>query len=262
MNITHLPPEVSQQIVLLTVDDEFQKKFRNDALLDKLEAQKHNPNIEFQELLLSLNKRHMIGGISFKPITLALYGYLYCIKSNVLYDIDKITKEDLDIFFYLLQTREFTYDMKRLLSQSMDYCKKTYGLDFEVMLYVFHKIYQIQWKVMSLFPHTGIDDEPIFNVDRITSIVAKVKQLTSYTTEQLYTEISCSQIYYYFAQFLRLRGTDGIFTRNNQQILDEMDSRMIELVLERLIQKGKIDASKKQEYFDIMKKKQDKIQEN
>ena len=263
MNLNGLPEDVLIGIKNLTEDEQFQKRFANDELLDNLQAQKHNASIEFQQLLLTLHKRTMIGGISFKPVTLALFCYLFSLQSNAICDVQKVTKDDLDIFFYLLQTKDYTHNLDDLFKFSYDYGKRVLGLNFNEMLYIFDKIYQIQLKCYSMFPKNKTGDGKVYyNVDWMLNIISKVKPLTSYTTQQLYTQISISQIYYYYAQFRRMRGDTSIIARNSQEILDEQDSRMIEMVLDRLVQKKVVDSSKKQEYFDIMKKKQEKIQEN
>lgn len=255
MILNNLPSNVAQQIVNLTEDQQFQKRFAEDKLLDHLQAQKHDRNITMQELLLLLNRKTLMFGTAFKPITLSLFCYLYCIKSNIVGNLLEMTTLDLDVFFYLLQTKDYTSDMKRLLQKSENYCENELELNYNQALYVFNKIYQIEFKVFSLFPRVGDDEdeEAVYDLDWVTNIASKVKPFTSYTTQQLYTQVPVMEIYYYYAQYLRSNGSDSIFLRSNEQILDEMDSRTIVLVLDRLIQKKVITPDKKQEYFDLMK---------
>lgn len=257
MNLNKLPPNILSEVVKLSEDEQFQKKFSEDELLDKLEAQKHNKDIELNQLLLLLNRKTLICGVAYKPITMALYSYLYCLQSHIVTDMDKITKEDLDLFFYLLQTKNFTNNMKELLVNCVNYCQKELNLNYNQTIFIFNRLYAIQFKVLSYFPRiANTGSTPIFNVDWMLNIISKVKPYTSYSTHQLYTEVPVMEIYYYFAAFLRNNGENSIFVRNDEEILDEMDSRMIEMVIERLVEKKVIDQSDHQKYFDLMKQKQ------
>ena len=257
MELNKLPSEVALEVKKLTEDEQFQKRFAEDKHLDTLQAQKHDRAIEFQQLMLAINKKNLIGGISFKPATLAMYSYLYCLQSNIVGDMSKITKDDLDIYFYLLQTRNYTTNIQQLISESNNYGERVLGLNYNEMIYVFNKLYSIQFKVRSLFPRNSNGSKIPQNVDWMVGVAAKIKPFVSYTTQQIYTQVSLSEIYYYFAHYLRMRGDNSIFIRSDEEILDEMDSRMIELVVQRLIQKKIIDSAKKDEYFDLMKKKRE-----
>lgn len=259
MILNKVPPNIAGQIKNLTVDEQFQKRFAEDKILDTLEAQKHDKNISFQELLLLITRRTFLLGISFKPMTLALYSYLYSIQSNIIKNINKATKEDLDIFFYLLQTKNFTRDVKELLFKSSDYGNKELGLDYNAMIFVFNKLYSIEFKVLSLFPRiTNGEQQPIFDVDWMLNITSKVKPYVSYSTQQIYTEVPVMQLYYYYAQYLRNNGSESIFVRSDEEILDEMDSRMIDMVIQRLVQKNVLTKDQYKEIFDLLKQNKEK----
>ena len=254
MILNNLPKNIVDEVFKLIEDQQFQKRFSEDKVLDMLQAQKHNKDIEFQQLQLLLYKKNIIDGIAFKPITLALYSYLYSIKSNIVFKIEDATIDDLDEFFYILQTGNYEHDIKQLVLKSDDYCNKELHLAQHEAIKIFNRLYQIQFKVFSLFPRISNEgEEPIFNVDWMLNIISKIKPYVSYTTEELYTKVSVMQIYYYYAQYLRNNGSDSIFIRSEQQILDEMDNRTIDLVLDRLIQKQIIKQDQRKEYFDLMK---------
>lgn len=260
MDFNKLPPNIMQQVFNLISDSQYQKRLSEDQVINYLQAQQHNRSIELQQLLLLLNKKNIIGGIAFKPITLALFSYLYCLKSNIVYDMRNITKEDLDVFFYLLQTKNFTHDVAELFKLSFNYGERQYNLSYNEMMYVFNKLYKIEFKVFDLFPKVsnGSDDEIFFNVDWMLNIVSKIKPMVSYTTEQLYNQVSVSQIYYYYAHFRRMRGDNSIIPRNSQEILDEIDSKIIEIMITRLIQKDIIKKQDYNKYFDLMKVNKEK----
>ena len=240
MRLETLSKDIQQAVFNLTEDQEFQKIFAEDKQLDYLQSLKHDKQIEFYELQLLINKKIRLFDIDFNPITIALYSYLYSIKSNIVFDIDHITTVDLDLFFYLLQTKDYNFDLKQLLIKSMGYCQKELKLSLNQTIELFKKIYKIEFRCLNLFPRTNQQKEALFNADWMTSIVSKVKPLTSYSTVQLYKDVSLSQIYYYFANYCRMQGDQSIFIRTEEEILFEEDLRMCELVVDRLIEKGVI----------------------
>ena len=246
MRLERVSKEIQTAVFYLTEDQVFQKRFREDEELDYLQSLEHDKEIEKVQLLLALNDTVKINGVELNPITLALYSYLYSIQSNLIFEVDKITTIDLDLFFYLLQTKDYNYDLKQVLIKSMGYCQKVLRLSLKQTVDLFQKIYKIEFKCLNLFPRRGNKSkESLFNVDWMISIVSKVKPLTSYETKQLYKDISLSQIYYYFASYCRMQGDQSIFIRTEDEILFEQDKRMCELVVDRLIEKGVIDQKQR-----------------
>lgn len=240
MKLYTLPQHVQKAIVDLTEDQQFQKRFADDEQLDYLQSLKHDKQIERYEFHLVVDKKVRMFGIDLNPITLALYSFLYSIKSNIIFDMDKITTVDLDLFFYLLQTKNFSCDLQQILLKSIGYCQKELKLSLQQTIDLFQKIYKTEFRCLNLFPRSIEQKEPLFNVDWMISIVSKVKPLTSYSTVELYKDVSLSQIYYYFANYCRMQGDQSIFIRTEDEILFEEDLRMCELVVDRLIEKGVI----------------------
>lgn len=254
MILNNLSPEIELQVFELLGDDQFTKQLSEDKVIDYLQAQKHDSAIESQELQLLLKRKNMFNNIAFKPITLALLSYLYTIKSNIIFDMNKINKTDLDIFFYLLQTKNYTYNIEQLFQQSEQYCKRKLNLSYTDSIKIFNKLYYIEFKVFSLFPRTNGEGVEIhLNVDWIINIISKIKSYVSYSTQELYTQVSVMQIYYYYAWWCRNNGDNSIILRDEQEILDEIDSRTIEIIVERLIQKKILKIEQKEEYFNLMK---------
>ena len=252
MNLNKIDKRIQQAICDLIIDEQFQKRFAEDKTLDYLDSLKHDKGIEIQELQLAWNKKIVLFGIELNPITLALYSYLYCIKSPIISDIHNITMIDLDIFFYLLQTKDYTTDLKQLMNNSINYTNAVMKINQATAIKLFEQIYKIEFRCLNLFPRVDQEKEALFNLDWMTSIVSKVKPLTSYTTEQLYTEISITQIYYYFANYCRMQGDQRIFIRTEDEILFEQERRMCQLVVDRIIQKGIILESQRDKIIELI----------
>lgn len=260
MNLLNLPRNIVNQIGLLTKDQQFQQRFSKDKVLDELDEQKHNQQIQFLQLQLLLHKKIRLYGIDFNPITVALFSYLYSIRSPIVVKDADITVIDLNIFFYLLQTKDYNTDIGSVLQKSMNYCERVLKLNIEQATIAFNKMYKVQFRVLSMFPnHSRGDAESLFNLDWALSLVSKVKPLVSYSTEQLYSDVSIMQIYYYFADYCRSNGSEAIFIRTEEQILAEEDERVCQLVLERLVEKNVIKKEQVDKYLKLMITK---VQEN
>ena len=143
MRLERVSKEIQTAVFYLTEDQVFQKRFREDEELDYLQSLEHDKEIEKVQLLLALNDTVKINGVELNPITLALYSYLYSIQSNLIFEVDKITTIDLDLFFYLLQTKDYNYDLKQVLIKSMGYCQKVLRLSLKQTVDLFQKIYKI-----------------------------------------------------------------------------------------------------------------------
>lgn len=258
MKLEKLPKNIQIVIFNLTTDEQFQQRFSKDKQLDYLDSLRHDKQIEFYELQLLINKKIRIFGQTLNPITLSLYSYLYSIKSNIIFDVEHITVVDLDLFFYLLQTKDYNFDLKQLLLKSMGYCQKVMKLNLQQTVDLFQKIYKVEFRCLNLFPRNGSQEkEVLFNVDWIVSIVSKIKPLTSYSTEQLYKDVSLSEIYYYFASYCRMQGDQSIFIRTEDEILYEEDLRMCQLIVDRLIEKGVIKAEQRDNTINLIKQEKD-----
>ena len=256
MKLNKLPYNIQNAIVDLTEDQQFQKIFAEDQRLDYLESLKHDKQIEFYQLQLYINKKLKLFDIDFNPLTVVLYSYLYSIKSPIVFDIKKTTIIDLDVFFYLLQTKDYNTDIATLFKNAFGYSKNVLKLDEKQVVKVFEKFYKVQFRCLNLFPKSEEEKEPLFNVDWITSLISKVKPLTSYTTEQLYKDISITEVYYYFANYCRMQGDQRIFIRTEDEILYEEDQRMCQLIIDRLIEKGVIQPQERNNMLKLIEQEE------
>lgn len=241
MNLNILTPQLQQAVKDLVEDQVFQERFAKDEQLDYLDSLKHDKQIQFFQLQLMLKKKLVIFNIELNPLTIALYSYLYSISSPIVFDISKTTIIDLDVFFYLLQTKDYNSDFNQVFTKSLGYTKNVLKLEAQQVVKLFQKLYKIEFRCLNLFPKTGEQKNPLFNVDWVTSITSKVKMLTSYSTQEIYKDVSITQVYYYFANYCRQQGDERIFIRTQDEILEEEDFRMCQLIVDRLVEKGFVD---------------------
>lgn len=249
MVFASLPQNIQIAIYHLTTDEEFQKRFGDDKVLDQLDDLKYDPFIEYCELQLLMHNKLSICNVELEPLTLSLWAYLYTIKSPIVNEEQNITNIDLDLFFYLLQTKNFECDISELLVNSMNYCKEKMNITLDKAIEIFKKLLKVNFRVLNMFPRFQAQRRSVFNADWMTSIVTKVSKVSSYSTQQLYKQISFCEMYYLFAQYCRENGSEAIYLRTEEEIQKEIDLRSTELVVDRLIEKHVIEEKDRDYYI-------------
>ena len=252
MRFSEVPFEVQVHIQQLQRDKVFQQRFATDEVLDQLDALKYDPYIQYNQVQLILHNKLKFYGVQFEPITLGLWSFLYTLKSPLVFDDNKITMIDVDLFFYLLQTKDFNSDLKTLLKKSMNYSSTVLKLESSQAISIVERMFKVSFRVLNMFPRLQINKDVVFNADWITSLVTKVKQVSSYSTQELYKDVSICEVYYLFAQYCREKGSEAIFLRTEDEILAEQDLRATTLVVERLIELGHIEEANKQYYINLI----------
>ena len=253
MNFSKVPLNIQFHIEKLTEDEVFQKRFAEDEVLDQLEQLKYNPFIQYNQLQLLLHNKVKFFGLAFNPITLALWSFLYTIKSPIIFKQKDCTMVDLDLFFYLLQTGNFNSTVETLIKNSTNYCKNVLQLSEEQVKQIMQKLVKVSFRVLNMFPKYSSEDcKPVFNVDWLTSIATKVCQVSNYNIQEVYTQISVCEAFYLFAQYCREKGSEAIFLRTEEEILQEEDLRATTLLVERLIELNVLEEKDKQFYINII----------
>lgn len=248
MKLSNLPQDIQYQIYLLTKDDQFQKRFGEDEKLDQLEQLKYDPFIQYCQLQLLLHKKLKMNEVQLEPLTLAMWAYLYILKSPIVAQGENITMLDINMFFYLLQTKNFDETLNELLINSNNYCVEKMGVSEIEAVDMFRKLMKVNFRVLNMFPKIKAEKKTVFNADQLSSIVTKVSQVSSYSTQELYKQIPFCQVYYLFAQYCRQNGSEAIYLRTEEEIQIEIDQRSTELVVDRLIEKNVIEQ-KDREYY-------------
>ena len=252
MNFKGLPLELQFKVAELPADEQFQKRFAEDEVLDQLDQLKYDPVIEYNQLQLLFHNKLRINEIQFEPVTLGLWSYLYTLKSPIVLKDQQITPIDIDLFFYLLQTKNYSCPVYKIFNNSLNYCDSVLKIDYSTASSIIQTLVKISFRVLNMFSRLQAENKAVFNADWLTSIVTKVKQVSSYTTQELYKDISVCQIYYLFAQYCRQKGSEAIYLRTEEEIMIEQDLRSSELVIERLIEKGYIDETNKTYYVNMI----------
>lgn len=255
MNFRHLPQHVKKAIINLTVDDEFQKTFAEDPILDELEAEKYNEKDEYLALISVMNGKFIIGQQEINFITPAIWSFLYITKCPFVDNISKITPNDVDYVLYILVNGldKAGTSPQEIQYNATGFCIKN-NIDFIEAIEAILKLIKISFRPLKMFPINlaNRNISPRFDADWLTSIVAKVHQVTGLTPKFIMNQMSLTECCYYFAQYARMNSTQEIQMRTDEQLLKAMSERTVELILERLLQINIIEQKDVEEYRNIM----------
>lgn len=240
-----LPKDIQTAIMKLTKDEEFQRRFRTDKILDDIDEMKENLDEEYQSFLALMNKKIKLKDREVFLLTPAMWTFLYICQSPFT-DSSKIpSTSDVDIFMYILDNGLEEMDTVELFMKSIDYCKRS-EIDLNTAVDIILLSIKIAFRPLKLFPRMGGNNsKPIYDCDWITCLISKVHAVTGYSPDYIMKELSLTSACYYFAQHRRLLGDDTIYKRTDDEILLLQDDRCCELICDRLIELNVFPAEEK-----------------
>lgn len=246
-----LPEHIKEAIVKLTKDDVFQQRFATDEELDKIEAMKINYQEEALMIEAILNNSIVINNIEIPLLTPAKWAYLWTLRSPIVYENEKISYLDIDIFTYIL-FKGTSHRKTDLITNAAGFCQSI-NLDYETAIAIIKKIIQISFRPLNLFPEIGDGGgQLIFDADWLTLTVARVHNVTGYTPEYILHNLSLSAVCYYFAQYSRINGVKNIYRRTDEEVLILQMERSVDLICDRLIELNVFSPSERLKYRMIM----------
>ena len=205
MNFRQLPIELQYEIAKLPADEQFQQRFGTDEKLLQLEQLKYDPVIEYNQVQLAFHnkirirreqyfqpedsnktfiqkviaffhkKEKLSEYVYFEPITLGLWSFLYTLKSPIVFNNEQLTSVDVDLFYYLLQEKDFDSPPEQLFLKSLNYCGRVLHISQKQAIDIIQKLIKVSFRVLNMFPRIKLQEKPVFNLDWLTSIVTKVK---------------------------------------------------------------------------------------
>lgn len=233
-----LPKHIQDAILALTTDDEFQKRFGTDHILNELDEQKFNRPEQLRIFKLLLNGKITIFDVEVKGITPAMWSYLWIIDSPFVTGTkQEPSAVDIDIFMYTLMNDCEEYDPVATVTNSLAYCSKN-GIDYNKAIEIILTSIKLAFKPLNMFPRVhSVGNHLLYDSDWLTSTVARVNTVTGYSPEKIMKQLPLTAVCYYFAQYARINGNDGIYKRTPDQLLIAQDERCCQLIVDRLVEK-------------------------
>ena len=93
MHFQRLDKRLQEAVKALTSDAEFQKRFNDDEVLNRLDDEKFNPALCFSELCSAAGIPVLIEGEHYSPVKLLQYAYMWCIDSPLAKETGKEVTE-------------------------------------------------------------------------------------------------------------------------------------------------------------------------
>lgn len=216
------------EVLLVMQDDDFRQILANDKIIEQLEKEKFNPQVEYWELMQVLSGKSSLENVVFKPLTLALWSFLYSINSPYVVQGQK-TKKDTDVFLYLLHYG-FQGLTDNLFQDSKDFCLNN-NIDYtRGQLYILQMI-TLSFRPLQLLPKTqGITEKSRFNLEWLTSMLSIVYKQSGCDRLYILHKMSLIQVFYYVINYLKQNDVKNqIRRRNTAQIDAQIFKRTYEL---------------------------------
>lgn len=254
MHFRELPPELQQAVKNLTRDKIFQDRFGHDEILNELDGEKFDPALCYIELCCMIGVPQIINNKKFKAVSLLQYCYLWCLENPLVKKMQREAEEiDLDVFFYTLNN-DVNEDALSLATKAIGETKRL-ELSIDEAKNIANYLINLGFYPLKMFPQTATVEgskDVAFDVDWITSIIAKVHEVTGYSPETI-MKMPLNTACFYYIQWARLQGCKDISKRTNEEILQAQSERTDMLIAERFIELGIIKEEDKQDFLNKIK---------
>ena len=203
-----------------------------------------------------LNQPLQVENLKFNQLTIKAWSTLWALESPFTLDSDKISQADIDLLLYAVNAPSLD-DYEELVRSSIDYCKKL-EIDENLGKYVCFTLVNLAFAPLRLFPQNSVKltagETPLYDSDWIASIVSKVHAQTGASAERIINQMSLNSCCAYFVDWARMQGQKGIGRKSDAQIIQEIDSRCNEIIIDRLIEKGDIKPEDREYYTECFKR--------
>lgn len=221
--------ENSEEVMRAMLEPEFQKVLDNDPVLEQLEKSKYDPKITFFEVMSALSKTYRIDGVAVSCITPAIWSYLWA-TGNAFANSKEPSEIDVDIFLYLLHEGIQMAD-RDLVERAAGFCRE-HNISWESAANDLRTMVYLAFRPLEMLPVCGAGggEEPRFDLDWLTGLVAAVSPLTGKTSDEVIYDMSLCECMYYRIQKAREGDIKGeIRRRNSSEINGEIYLRTMEL---------------------------------
>lgn len=244
MYFNKLPQHLQVQIEKLTRDDEFQHRFGTDKQLDQIENMKLDKAALSRQFEYLINGYETVSDKKLHPLTLSKVTFLWLKNSPFLelnLDVNTIKQEDVDLFFYVLNTNIRKIDFQFSKAQSLNFFSINFPeLTFEDGIALALHITHLMFTPLKYFSYEQKRTEGNVTVDYsirwLTGMAIAVRQVTGYDIDFIIQELPLNIICYYYVQFRRKNGQQ-INDRSDEEILIMIDQRCVNIILDYWIEK-------------------------
>ena len=246
--------EIQEAIKQLPKDKIFQYRFGHDKKLDELQDERFNKKSLVRELQAFKNCPLQVGNLKFSQMTIDAWSNLWALDSPFALGIDKISQADIDLL--LAAVDYHGDDLEELVKSSIDFCKKR-EIPENIGIGICNALINLAFSPLKLFPDaTEVKltkgQQPLYDAEWISSLISAVHQVTGAGAEKIRKQMSLNSVCHYYVEYAKSQGMKNIGKKSEPDIIQEMDVRSNQLIVERLIEKGIIKEEDKEYYETLM----------
>lgn len=257
MFFSELPKKIQKEIYLLTKDEQFQQRFATDKVLDDIDQMKYDKGIAFRQSIQLLFKKDIFNDIQLKSLTLGKISLLWYMENDYftgkkyLYQADEMAT---DQFFYVIQTPFQQLNIYKIPQMAYKYVENVLKIDYETAKILAVLLIKIAFSPLKKFQTPNIKGKIQVFYDSFwaTSLAVIVHNTTGFDTDYIIQKMPVSEVCLYYIAWKKMNGGNDVIQRTEEQILILQDQRASMLIVEYLIQKGKIKQEQKQHYYTLI----------
>lgn len=252
MYFDRLPKDLHPYIKELTKDVEFNKILNEDKILDELEDREIDKEFEHICAGVMLGKNLSMLDHTFKPLTAIAVCKMWCNNNPIITGNGKLEMKHFDEFFKLLEYPESEEDFD-------GYTLANYGDCLEHL----DKIVEFELKLaffpLNMFPSSEIksNSQTCFDSDWLMKCAAIACRIGNFSLDDA-LRLPLHVISSLFIQNARIEGVKNIERQAPEEILRQQAYRVSELVIDRLIELGRINKSDRDYYIELVTKEEEK----
>lgn len=256
MFFSQLPKNLQREIYLLTKDDQFQHRFATDRALDDIDAMKYDKMISFRQSLQLLFKGDFYNQNVLKPLTLGKISILWYLENDY-FSGDKYlyqaSQAATDQFFYVIQTPFQQLSIHDIPTKSFKYVQLVMKLDYNIAKTIAVLLIKIGFSPLKKYQTPNIKGKIQLHYDAMwtTSLAATVHSTTGFDTDYIIQKMPVTEVCLYYVIWKRMNSSE-VVQRTEEEILILQDQRAAMLIVEYLIQKGKIKEEQKEHYYQMI----------
>lgn len=187
-------------------------------------------------------------------MTIDAWANLWCLDSPFALGTDKISQADIDLL--LAAVDYHGDDLEELVKSSIDFCKKR-EIPENIGIGICNALINLAFSPLKLFPDaTEVKltkgQQPLYDAEWISSLISAVHQVTGAGAEKIMKQMSLNSVCQYYVEYAKSQGVKNIGKKSEAEIIQEMDVRSNQLIVERLIEKGIIKEEDKEYYETLM----------
>jgi len=215
-----------EQRIFLSRSKEFQKLLNDDPYLDELNRSRYDHAAEFASLSEIFGIPLKIGSLIVRPLTPALWAFLWGIGNTYTGDVEKITESDTDVFLYLISREKLDFKPDEISSipvKAHGWCAK-FGIGYPEAAVALIGMIHRAFRPLEMLPKVEASaDYPSFDADWLTRLCCTVANESGNPLEHVMYSMPLSLVYWCFVNHLRKNDDKGfIRKRSNDEVSREI----------------------------------------